>query len=325
MVSQHTKPVKHAARGYVEHKWAVLPLWWPAPSSGCGCRQAECDNAGKHPIPHLVPHGLHDASTSLGDVEAWWKAFPRANVGIRTGAESGLVVVDIDGKAGAETLRALIDRHGRFEALWVRTGSGGWHAYLAHPGVAVPNSNRRLGAGLDLRGDGGYVVAPPSRHVSGETYQWLRARRDPPPMPDWLVELTRPPARSQAQEGAQVDRMRLSTYAEAALCGEAEDVAAAPLGQRNSRLNLAAFRLGQLVGASLLTEDAVSDALRSAATSAGLAPREASATIRSGLLAGRSNPRRVEVTQSAPEQQHHRSGAKEPDRDERLDRQAETC
>lgn len=317
------EPVKSAARAYAECEWAVLPLWWPGSAGRCGCRQSGCDNVGKHPVSHLVPHGLYDATTSVHEVESWWNAFPRANVGVRTGAESGLVVVDVDGQAGAESLHSLTARHGRFDAQWVRTGSGGWHAYLAHPGVPVPNSTRRLGAGLDVRGDGGYVVAPPSLHASGDTYRWQRASTDLPPMPDWLVELARPGARPPAHDRAQVRPIRFSTYADAALRSEANDVAAAPPGQRNSRLNLAAFRLGQLVGASLLAEDVVTDILRSAATAAGLAQREASVTIRSGLLAGMSKPRRVEFTQSAPEQRQ--SWANERDRDERFDHEAVAC
>lgn len=325
MDSANSTLVTRAARDYVGAQWAVLPLWWPAQSGGCGCRQPDCDNVGKHPISYLVPHGLHDATTSPSDVEAWWKTVPRANVGIRTGAESGLVVVDVDGQTGTEALHTLADRHGRFDALWVRTGSGGWHAYLAHPGLAVPNSTRRLGPGLDIRGDGGYVVAPPSRHASGEMYQWQGARRDPPPMPEWLVELARPSAQPPAHEPAEVRRVRFSTYADAALRGEADDVTAALPGQRNTRLNLAAFRLGQLVGASLLTEDAVTDVLRSAATSAGLAQREASVTIRSGLLAGISNPRRLEFTHTAPEQRQRRPPDTARVRNQRPDREAEAC
>src|SRR5256885_13664451 len=88
--------------------------------------------------------------------------------------------------------------HAPFQALWASTGSGGSHAYFAHPGSSVPNSAGRLGEGLDVRGDGGYVVAPPSLHGCRRPYRWASrshvatAARHLPPAPAWLVELASP-------------------------------------------------------------------------------------------------------------------------------------
>jgi Bifunctional DNA primase/polymerase, N-terminal len=150
---------------YAERGWPVLPLWWPLAGGACACGHAGCSKPGKHP---LVRRGLHAATTDPALIRRWWTRWPLANVGIRTGAASGLLVVDVDGAAGMESLRALSRKHGPVRAAWVHTGSGGWHAYLRLPeGWRVPNSVGRLGLGLDVRADGGSIVAPPSRHASG--------------------------------------------------------------------------------------------------------------------------------------------------------------
>src|SRR5947209_13308283 len=142
-----------SAVAYAEHGWQVLPLWWPIASGGCACGRSDCASVAKHPIWWLVPRGLHDASSQVRVVAGWWRSAPHANVGIRTGAESRLVVLDVDGVAGSRSLRGLIAVHGVFGARWARTGGGGWHAYFAHPDIPVPNSAGRLGHGLDVRGD----------------------------------------------------------------------------------------------------------------------------------------------------------------------------
>lgn len=287
-------PQGEMARGYTERGWAVLPLWWPA-AGDCACGLPDCDSVGKHPIRRLVPHGLLDASSAAETVHEWWRSYPHANIGIRTGGRSGLVVLDIDDEAGRLALRGLVACHGSFEARWVRTGSGGWHAYFAHPGSPVPNSAGRLGDGLDVRGERGYVVAPPSLHRSNRRYRWSEAEPGRlPDMPAWLVALTTSPAGVRPE--SQPVRLRpddVPRYAVAAIEREAREVATAPTGQRNDRLNLAAFRLGQLVGAGLAEEAIVTDALVTAGLAAGPGDRKIRSTIRSGIRAGRRQPRQV--------------------------------
>lgn len=288
------------ARSYAERGWAVLPLWRPAAGGRCGCGQADCPSAGKHPVASLVPHGLQQATSSAETIRAWWSAHPHANVGVRTGAESGGVVLDVDGREGLTALRDLARRNGRFDALWARTGSGGWHAYFAHPGVEVPNSAKRVGPGLDVRGDGGYVVAPPSLHATGSRYRWVNALGDRlSPMADWLLDRAMPDPSVEVQQPVRLRAGGESAYVAAAIDGEVRDMAATPTGQRNDRLNLAAYRLGRLVGSGLAAEGAVTDGLLNAARAAGLGEREARITIRSGLRAGAERPRHVELTASA--------------------------
>lgn len=123
------------------------------------------------------------------EIRAWWSRWPGANVGVVTGAVSVLVVLDLD---GPEVVNYAKER-GVPQTPVVATGKG-FHVYFQHPGRPVPNAAALAGIkGLDLRGDGGYVVAPPSLHPSGRRYAWCKGRSpdDLPlaPMPDWLLEL----------------------------------------------------------------------------------------------------------------------------------------
>lgn len=115
--------------------------------------------------------GFHDATINLRQVEAWWRRFPNANIGVPTGTASGLVVVDVDvhGTNGYDALNRA-DREG-LVAGWeflVRSPTGGLHLY--YPAGAGQRSWQAGNAGIDFRGDGGYIVAPPSRRmIDGET------------------------------------------------------------------------------------------------------------------------------------------------------------
>jgi hypothetical protein len=155
---------------------------------------------GKKP---LTDHGLKDATKDPTVIREWWQRRPGANVGIATGAESGVFVVDVDPRNdGNESLWELELKHGKLETTKVRTGGGGTHFYIKHPGGLVPCSAGRLGPGLDVKGDGGYVVAPPSIHCSGQPYRWERSDRAGgaplAPAPTWLLDLIRNPAVGQS-------------------------------------------------------------------------------------------------------------------------------
>src|SRR3546814_8370338 len=122
-------------------------------------------------------------------IRRWWSSWPAANVAIRTGQASGLVVLDVDpDHGGEETLAQVIEQHGPLPpGRTIQTGGGGRHLYLRHPGGVVRNdAGRKLGAGIDIRGDGGYVLAPPSRHVSGGRYAVVQRGGELPTLPGWL-------------------------------------------------------------------------------------------------------------------------------------------
>ena len=133
------------------------------------------------------------ATTERNMLAGWWDTFQDANIGIATGKRSGLIVIDIDkDHDGYETLETLQAQYGKLpETPVVKTGSGGEHIYFKHPGFEIRNSAGKLGRGIDVRGDGGYVVAPPSVHPNGNRYEWVIKPREVPfaDMPEWLLDL----------------------------------------------------------------------------------------------------------------------------------------
>jgi len=274
----------------------VFPCHTPAPTpGGCSCWRADCSSPAKHP---RVAGGLTVASIDAATIERWWRRWPAANVAIRTGAVSGMVVLDVDpAHGGDDSLDALLTQHGPFPpGAVVHTGSGGRHFYFAHPGGVIRNdTGRRLGPGLDIRGDGGYVIAPPSRHHSGSPYRWATQDRQLPDPPGWLLDRLReplhPPTRSVLPKAGPSSPRRLSAWARAALERELASVSAAQEGNRNATLNRSAFSLGQIVGGGALDPDEVERLLLDRATAIGLGAREARATIASGLSAGTRQPR----------------------------------
>lgn len=161
--------VRSTAIAYADLGWHVLPLW--SVKGGvcqCGCTGSR---AGKHPHGKLAPHGLKDA-TQDGSVICEWPE--DINIGIRTGMESGIVVLDVDPRNGGdETFAALGELP---PTATVTTGGGGKHLYfrLTQP---MASGAHKLGQGLDIKADGGYVVAPPSIHKSGQAYRWTRDPR----------------------------------------------------------------------------------------------------------------------------------------------------
>lgn len=143
----------------------------------------------------LTEHGLKDATTDEPHIRAWWTRWPDANVGISTGP-SRLLVIDVDvgldssgnPKKGGESWNRLADElgHAAVNTIRAKTGSGGLHFYFQQaPEGRLGNSAGKLGPHLDTRGEGGYVVAPPSQHKSGNRYEWVanHAPGDHPPLP----------------------------------------------------------------------------------------------------------------------------------------------
>jgi putative DNA primase/helicase len=201
---------------YARRGWAVFPLTTPDEHGACSCREgAACEHAGKHPRFHktLIPNGLSNASTDPDLIERWWLTWWNANIGIVCGAISGLVVIDVDGPEGEESLEELERELGALpETVEAITGRGGGrHLYFKHPGGNVSNGSSSIGYKLDVKADGGYVVGPGSLHHSGRRYMW-EATHGPDDVP--LAELPAPwiqklredkPRRAQAaQDGERV-------------------------------------------------------------------------------------------------------------------------
>ena len=174
------------ALAFARHGHPVFPINWPVKHEGrlrCSCgsdrRGRPCTSAAKHPYGKLAPKGLLSATTESGIIKGWFGyQAPEANLGVTT---DRLVVIDVDPRHGGdESFRALEREHGPFPPTWrVLTGGGGEHLLFAVPDsieisnvVAEQMSEPPLGCGIDIRARGGYIVAPPSRHISGRTYAW---------------------------------------------------------------------------------------------------------------------------------------------------------
>lgn len=147
-----------AAVAYASAGYPVFPLHELDELHRCSCGKPGCEHGGKHP---RVSRGFHAATTDTAQVLRWWRKWPNGNIGIRTGAASGLLVIDVDDLTGLDELEARI---GKLPAtLTASTGSGGLHLYFRYPNVEIRNSAGKLTRGVDVRGEGGYIVAPPSR------------------------------------------------------------------------------------------------------------------------------------------------------------------
>jgi hypothetical protein len=196
-----------AALAYARRGWPVFPLHHPDPHRGCSCIDAnECRSPGKHP---RTRKGLKDATTDERQVRRWWELYPLANVGLAMGRKSGLVAVDVDPRSGGDAaITELIERYGDLpNTLEAITGGGGSHILFAHPGVTFKNSSSVLGEGLDVKTDGGYIVAAPSLHSSGKRYSW-RTRRRPSAMPHWLLNLLTAESQKRATPATAGPRSR---------------------------------------------------------------------------------------------------------------------
>jgi hypothetical protein len=192
------------ARAWARHGHGVFPLHYPVTHDGqtvCSCGTLCGKQAAKHPyaVRGFAPHGHLDATVSTSLIERWFGlCIPEANLGVST---QRLVVVDVDPRDGGdESLKKLEAEHGELPLTWrALTGGGGEHIIYAAPnGVAVGNvvakqmTDPPLGPGIDVRARGGYIVAPPSRHISGGVYAWSVDHHpaDIPlaPVPDWLAD-----------------------------------------------------------------------------------------------------------------------------------------
>ena len=179
------------ALAYAEMGWRVFPIHhpiWRVSKCFCSCGE-DCPSPGKH--PH-TEHGLKDATDDQRQIKKWWTICPLDNVGIATGSVSGVFVLDVDGDAGRKSLGALMEEFGELpETMEVETGGGGSHIFFKYPeSAAIKNSASKLGDHLDIRGDGGYVVAAPSRHVSGKDYAWVNGWPDGTiaDAPKWMID-----------------------------------------------------------------------------------------------------------------------------------------
>jgi len=191
-----------AALNYAARGWKIFPVHNPVLSASrpasCSCGKENCNSIGKHP---RTKNGFQDATTDAEIIREWWERWPGANVAIPTGKVNGIIVLDEDLKHGGDqSLQEQIEKHGDLPfTIRAITGGGGSHTFFKHPGEAVPNSVGEDGwlklAGLDIRGDGGYVCASPSQHASGRRYAWDDGQApdevELAPLPAWIMNRLR--------------------------------------------------------------------------------------------------------------------------------------
>ena len=187
---------------YVKAGFYLLPLHWPINGTTCSCSDPKCKRIGKHPRIH---NGVKEASKNTHKITKWHETWPEANWALATGVKSGILVVDIDPKHGGN--ESLAQYRMPLTAS-VITGSGGKHYYFVHPKETIRNSNGRVGKGIDIRTNDGYVVIPPSKHASGDYYTWKIKPSDiggfaelPKELLNKLVEISKEPIRIESAEG----------------------------------------------------------------------------------------------------------------------------
>ena len=186
--------VKAALAYSQDFGWAVFPCHSIRDQNRCSCGNADCNSPGKHP---RTQHGLHDATTDEGTIRAWFARWPDANLAVVTGALSGFDVLDVDPRHGGDDSLDELERShpGLPPTVESLTGGGGRHILFSHH-AGVRNKAggfSGFGSGLDVRGEGGYILVPPSGHVSGDRYQWELSSQPGDvslaDWPRWLLEL----------------------------------------------------------------------------------------------------------------------------------------
>ncbi len=247
-------------------------------------------------VPPAGSHGLLDGTTDLDVTRARWEKIPYANIGAATGRKSGIWVLDIDiGAAhGDKSLAELETEHGPLHlTIEASTPRGGRHLYWrwSAEGPEIRNSASRIGPGLDVRGEGGSIVLPPSVLSSGRGYRWVKngvcTFAD---APSWLVALALPPPPPPRPEPKPLTG-DVDCYIAAAITAELRCLAAAGEGQRNEQLNRSAYAVAQFVAAGTVPEDWARGELEGTAVQIGLPVIEARRTIGSAFAAGLQHPR----------------------------------
>ena len=292
MITDASTGVPQAALDYVRAGFAVIPLHGVGPDGGCTCEDWTLrrnaahgpggKQAGKHPMRKAWTQG---AALSAADVHSvWFEESPLANVGIRTGVMSGFWVLDVDPEAGGmESLARLVEHTGPLDTYTVKTGGDGLHFWWACPDFPVTNgSNREIkrlfGPGLDIRGDGGQVVAAPSRSGKGD-YRVVRATSVNVPPAKLLALLAAPVTLSTAQMATHVvedlpfhsdlplaEQARVEKYARSVIKQEAGDYRGAVPGTGNETLFTSACSMLEIAQSpwNLVTTQEVYDALEAA-------------------------------------------------------------
>ncbi|MDR7239651.1 bifunctional DNA primase/polymerase [Neobacillus drentensis] len=198
MNNSSLSPNRKAALAYASKlNWAVFPLHTPN-NKYCSCKNPNCQSPGKHP---RTKNGLKAATTNLALIDEWWKRWPDANIGVATGKDSGFVVLDVDPRHGGQnSLELLINQYGPLpNTIEAITGGYGCHILFKNPGQVRNRTN--ILPGLDVRGEGGYIVVAPSLHACGKRYEWELSSKQLKvtlsDLPEWLLRMIAEPVKDK--------------------------------------------------------------------------------------------------------------------------------
>ena len=308
MTSQtNAQSMLDAARQYAEQGISIIPVLTPTTDKPLDqLDEKENDELGKAPAncPNFY-RGSKDATTDLDKIQGAWGSpqgtTPR-NIGIATGEKYNLVVVDVDDPG---KWNELLDSHGYKVPPCPKVTTGkGFHLYFSYPRTRGISNSVNKSMGFDIRSNGGYVVAPPSNHLSGEVYRLENNESlvNCPELPNWVFDLL---AEDKANKAAAKETAKTkldfkalipaanapSPYGMQALENECQAIAAAPQGTRNDQFNKACFSIGGLVAGGVIESNLALNYLTQAAQQSGLPTEEIAKTLASGFKAGKDNPR----------------------------------
>jgi hypothetical protein len=167
-------------------QFSVFPLHGITEDLKCACGNPNCSSPGKHPT---TSNGVKAATRDVPAINSMFKVGD--NLGVATGEVSGFWALDIDGQGGEISFGTLIAEHGPLSPTLIHFTGNGRHILFKHPGYRIKNSVKKLGPGLDVRGDGGYIVFAPSMHWTGTEYYLLNPHQKIGDAPDWLLDAVR--------------------------------------------------------------------------------------------------------------------------------------
>jgi Bifunctional DNA primase/polymerase, N-terminal/Primase C terminal 1 (PriCT-1) len=189
IITENPNKLYRSALTYAKKfNWPVFPIH-SIVNGQCTCKK-DCNSPGKHPV---TAKGFHAATTDLSQIKKWWTEHPEANIGIPTGEKSGFIAVDIDPRHGGnESFKDLTDKYGELpETIEAITGGGGRHILFKH--IEGVGNKANVVPGIDIRGNGGYIVVAPSIHSSGRAYEWELSSHPAnvslADMPEWLLHI----------------------------------------------------------------------------------------------------------------------------------------
>lgn len=320
----------YAAWGYAQRGWRTLPVHWIRENGHCSHITEHwtipCVSAGKHP---KITDWETAATTDAQTIANWWgRDWPEANVGVATGRESGIWVLDVDEgvkkdgsyKAGLESLLRLVQDHDDLpETFATRTGGGGTQYFFSYPaGMEIKSKAQALGdrfPDIDTRGAVGMVVMPPSVSAKGP----YAVETDAPvaQAPEWLIQLLveagtatygadnpQNTARPLPDPGPPPVVMAETTPAPgwlaASIAAKLQAVRDAPDGQGNETINRMAYMIGQYVPNGWISREEAERRLNEAAASWSSPHPSADYTIRRSLNEGMAHPyQRMSVAAAA--------------------------